>query len=171
MNKEGLQMAKTDFFGPELRMLAIALFMLGVLGPNYFVQKAYSASPTVTPTQGKALIIFVRDFSSDASLVDYRHSPVFEIKSDNSEPNLVGNLSVKTKIRYEVDPGKHLFMVVGENTDFMTADVLPNRAYHVLVLARLGIGRTARLTKFSMTDGLLKARDTDARNVWFSQGE
>jgi len=40
---------------------------------------------------------------------------------------------------YQIEPGEHLFMVVGgENADFMTADVLPNKTYYVLILARPG---------------------------------
>src|SRR5437899_8903073 len=42
-------------------------------------------------------------------------------------------------VAYQLEPGRHLFMVVGgEDADFMTADVLPNRTYYVLVSARPG---------------------------------
>ena len=102
------------------------------------IPEAHAASATVTPMEGKAVIVFVRAFSPDATSVDYRQSPLFKLKSNESEPELIGILSVKTKLAYQVDPGQHLFMVIGENADFMTAEVLPNRIYYVLVLARVG---------------------------------
>ena len=100
--------------------------------------EAHAASATVTPMEGKALIVFVRALSSDATSVDYRRSPVFRLKGSELEPEAIGMLSAKTKLAYQVDPGKHLFMVVGENADFIAAEVLPNKTYYVLVLARVG---------------------------------
>jgi len=96
---------------------------------------------------GKALIVFVRP-PTYVTLVDYGQAPVFKTKNSDSalktggkdaEPEIIGILNAKTMIAYHVDPGRHLFTVVGgENADFMTADVLPNKTYYVLILARPG---------------------------------
>ena len=115
-----------------------SMCLYGYGGHIGFIKDAHSATVTVTPMEGKALIVFVRAPSSDVTSLDYRRSPVFEITNSKSEPELVGILPVKTKIAYQIDPGKHLFMVVGEIAEFMTAEVLPNSTYYVLVLARLG---------------------------------
>ena len=105
-------------------------------------RSAAQPSTTVGPLPGKALVVFVRTLSSDATSVDYRRSPVFEIRSGASAPELAGILPVRTMLAYQTDPGKHLFMVVGENADFMTAEVLPNATYYVLVTGRVAT-RTA----------------------------
>jgi len=131
-------MARTNSFYRLSILYSLALCFLGGSGAIWFIGEARSASPQVVPMEGKALIVFVRAFSSDATSVDFRRSPVFRLKASESEAELVGILSVKTKIAYDVDAGKHLFMVVGENLDFMTADVLPNRTYFVVVTARVG---------------------------------
>src|SRR5882672_10885864 len=101
-------------------------FLLSALLYGYG-DPTHSADTVVGPTEGKALVVFVRTLSSDATSVDFRRSPVFELKSGASVPELVGILSVRMMVAYQIDPGMHLFMVVGENADFMTADVLPNR--------------------------------------------
>jgi hypothetical protein len=95
----------------------------------------------------KALIVFVRP-PSGVTIVDYARAPVFRAKNSDSapetvgkdsEPEIIGILNAGTMVAYHVDPGRHLFVVVGgEDADFIIADVLPNRTYYVLVLARPG---------------------------------
>jgi hypothetical protein len=82
------------------------------------------------------------------TLVDYARAPVFRAKNSDSapdvagkdsEPEIIGILSAGTMVAYQADPGRHLFVVVGgEDADFISADVLPNRTYYVLVSARPG---------------------------------
>lgn len=128
-------MTKTSALHHLLVVFAAVLSLCGYGGHIEFIQYAHAAS--ATPMEGKALIVFVRT-SSDVTQLNYRSSPVFEIKNINSDPELVGILREKTKIAYQVDPGKHLFMAVDEIAEFMTADILPNMTYYVLVLARPG---------------------------------
>ena len=135
-------MNKTNASHPLLVVFAVVLFLCGNGGHIALMQEAHASNDTATPIEGKAVIVFVRTNSSDATSVDYRRSPVFKLKSGESEPELVGILPVKTKIAYQIDPGKYLFMVVGESAEFMTAEVLPNTTYYVLILARVG-SRTA----------------------------
>ncbi len=105
-------------------------------------------SAAVTPWPGKALVVFVRP-PSGLTFVDYARAPVFRAQSaelvldpveKNSEPEIVGILPANTKIAYQIDPGKHLFMAVGEGADFMAANVLANRIYYAVVLAQPGKG-------------------------------
>jgi hypothetical protein len=143
-------MARAGSISAALVIPAIAAAFLGLTGSGLFVRAAYSASPDVAPMQGKALIVFVRDLSSDASSVDYRRSPLFTLTGSDLKPEAIGILSARTKLAYHADPGKHLFMIVGENADFMAAEVLPNRTYHVLVSAR--VGNRAALFTFKAVD-------------------
>ena len=119
-------------------LATVLCFYYGIGDSAKPLSKAHAAGAAVTPMEGKSLIVFVRALSSDATSVDYRKSPLFSLKGSESQPELIGILSAKTKLAYEIDPGQYLFMVVGENADFMTAEVLPNRVYYVLVLARIG---------------------------------
>lgn len=57
---------------------------------------------------------------------------------DNDEPEFVGIVSTNYKIAYQTTPGNHLFMVMGENADFLQADLAADRIYYVVVEPHLG---------------------------------
>jgi hypothetical protein len=63
-------------------------------------------------------------------------SSVFEIKGE--KPTLAGIVAAKKKVAYQLEPGKHLFMVVGESADFMSSELEANKTYYVLVTPRMG---------------------------------
>lgn len=88
-----------------------------------------SASPT--PLPGKAMVIFMR--GRDSALVQ---STVYEVKG--TELEMIGIVAAKTKVAYQVDPGKRVFMALGESADFMNADVQAGRTYYVSVVPGLG---------------------------------
>lgn len=64
-------------------------------------------------------------------------SSVFEINDQN--PSLAGILAAKKKMAYQLEPGEHLFMVIGESADFMSAKVEANKTYYTLVTPRMGV--------------------------------
>src|SRR6266850_1603642 len=138
-------MTKTILSPHLLIASAFGLCLYGCAGPTE--RGETQVRPSVAPMPGQALIVFVRP-SSYITLVDSARAPVFKAKNSDSapeavgkdsEPEIIGILNARTMVAYHVDPGRHLFVVVGgESADFMTADVLPNRTYYVLVLARPG---------------------------------
>ncbi|HEY6721712.1 MAG TPA: hypothetical protein VI363_08755, partial [Burkholderiales bacterium] len=90
-----------------------------------------------------ALIVFIRP-PMDVTILDYGRAPVFKVNGGDSEGNgadleILGLLPVKTKLAYQADPGKYLFMSVGKNADFIAAEVLPDRTYYISILARSGV--------------------------------
>jgi hypothetical protein len=85
------------------------------------------------PPTGKALVVFMRPTSFGGAI----KATVYDVSS--SEPQFLGISSRKTKIAYVADPGKHVFMVVGENADFMDADLVADKTYYVLVSPRMGM--------------------------------
>ncbi len=85
-----------------------------------------------TPDKGKALVVFMRPSTLGFGV----QSSVFEVKKDDVK--LVGIVAAKKKVSYQVEPGKHLFMVVGESADFMTAELKENKIYYALVTPRAG---------------------------------
>jgi hypothetical protein len=85
------------------------------------------------PQEGKAMVVFMRPNNLGYDI----QSSVFDIK--DNQPELVGIVAASTKVAYQVDPGPHLFMVIGESADFMSANLLPNKTYYALVEPRMGM--------------------------------
>jgi hypothetical protein len=67
------------------------------------------------PAPGGSVIIFMRPSFVGGAI----QSSVFELRPDGDK--FVGIVSSKTKIAYATEPGPHLYMVTGENADFMRA--------------------------------------------------
>ncbi|HVS27869.1 MAG TPA: hypothetical protein VHE58_11360 [Burkholderiales bacterium] len=112
---------------------ALALLVSGCAGTVKNMREVPAESVTIAPEAGKAMVVFMRPSGLGFAI----QSSVFEIKNNN--PALVGIVAAKTKVAYQLDPGEHLFMVVGESADFMSANVLPNKTYHALVTPRIGV--------------------------------
>lgn len=84
------------------------------------------------PSPDKAVVIFFR-----SSPYKYEvQSSVFEV--EGGQNRLVGIVSSGAKIAYATAPGRKLFMVIGENADFMEADLEAGRTYYVYVAPREG---------------------------------
>lgn len=81
----------------------------------------------------KARIVFMRPSTLGFAV----QSSVFEVVS--GEPELIGIVSAKKKVGFSCSPGKHLFMVIGESADFMSADVVAGKTYYAVVTPRMGI--------------------------------
>ncbi|MDH5631564.1 MAG: hypothetical protein OEZ10_01070 [Gammaproteobacteria bacterium] len=91
-------------------------------------------SPALSkPSPGKAKIIFVRPHGTTIQ------GSIFKI--EDNQPSIIAILAGQKKFDYEVDPGKHLFMIVGEAADFMSANVVANKTYYVYVYMRAGVLR------------------------------
>lgn len=120
----------------RLSSIALAAFALGLAGCEGTVQhmrEVPAAAAPAAPEPGKAMVVFMRPSGLGFAV----QSSVFEIK-DNF-PSLVGIVAAKTKVAHQVAPGKYLFMVIGENADFMTAEVAAGRTYYVRVEPRMGM--------------------------------
>jgi hypothetical protein len=51
----------------------------------------------------------------------------------------IGTVSAGTHVAYHAEPGRHMFMVIGENADFMQADLLADKTYSAVVAPRFGM--------------------------------
>jgi hypothetical protein len=85
------------------------------------------------PEPGKALLVFMRPSGVGSGI----QSTVYEVSGD--EVRIIGIVSAKTKIAYQAEPGKQLFMTVGESADFMSAELQPGRTYYASVAPRMGL--------------------------------
>jgi hypothetical protein len=110
-----------------------------------------------SPDQGKAMVVFMRP----ATLGYAIQSSVFEVVQD--DPKLVGIVAAKKKVAYQVVPGKHLFMVVGESADFMSAELDANKTYYALVTPRMGMWKA----RFSLKPVSADELQSPKFNQWY----
>lgn len=92
-----------------------------------------SVAPAPSPTPGKALVVFMRPSNYGGGI----QASVYEASQPKEE--FIGIVSANTKVAFQADPGEHLFMVIGENADFMNATLEAGKTYHVLVSPRMGV--------------------------------
>lgn len=92
--------------------------------------------------QDKAAIIFMRASNYGGAIT----SPLVSLDKDgNSE--MVAILGPGEKMVHYVEPGEHTFMIVGENGDFLKANVDAGKAYYAIIRPRMGIWKA----RFSLT--------------------
>ncbi len=118
----------TTFVGIGIAMLV----MTGCAGKVKNMQPTSAGSIKTVPDKGKSMIVFLRPSTFGFGV----QSSVFEMRGTN--PHLVGIVAAKKKVAYQLKPGKHTFMVVGESGDFMSANLKPNKTYYALVTPRMG---------------------------------
>lgn len=84
------------------------------------------------PSADSAVVIFLRPSTLGYAI----QSSVFDLAPAGDQ--FVGIVSSTTKVAYVTTPGEHLFMVIGENADFMKATLAPGKTYYALVTPRFG---------------------------------
>ncbi len=115
-----------------LVLLALALGFGGCAGKVKRMDVAPEGKGIEAPQSGMSKVVFMRPSGMGYAV----QSSVFEIK--NNAPSMVGIVAAKTKVAYELEPGEHLFMVVGESADFMSATLEADKTYYALVTPRMG---------------------------------
>lgn len=92
-----------------------------------------SAKTEYKPSKDKAMIVFMRPSLLGGAI----QASVFDISGKTDQ--LVGIVSGQTKTAYFTEPGEKLFMVIGENADFMNATLEAGKTYYALVSPRMGV--------------------------------
>ena len=125
-------MALKKLFLAFITLLLLPLLLFGCTGAVRHMEAVATSDVVDEPESGKSVVVFLRP-----SRIGYAvQSSVFEIKDD--KPSLVGVVAAKKKVAYQLDPGEHLFMVIGESADFMSATIEANRIYYAIVAPRMG---------------------------------
>jgi hypothetical protein len=122
-----------------MRALAAALVTLvlagcaGTPGANISPLMVRHGKQRIVP-QGpdEALILFVRENEDNSGT----QATVYEIADDGD--HFVGVSSGSTRLAWAVHPGYHLFMVIGETADFLSAQVGGGKTYYMMVVPRWG---------------------------------
>lgn len=113
--------------------LCIGLVFVWLLsGCQSTLMERASEQVLTNATNGKAQVVFMRSSFVGGAI----QASIFDVTKPESK--FVGILSNNTKIAYDVSPGEHMFMVVGENADFLKATVVENKTYYTIVTPRMG---------------------------------
>lgn len=113
--------------------VSFSLLISGCAGTVKNMGEVPAERIAAAPAEGKAMVVFMRPSTLGFAI----QSSVFEVKDGSSM--LVGIVAALAKVSYQVDAGKHQFMVIGESADFMNAELLPNKTYYALVTPRMGV--------------------------------
>ncbi len=114
-------------------LAALALSASACAGTIKNMKEVPAGTSEPKPAPGKAMVVFLRPSGMAYAI----QSTVFEMKGQ--EPVLVGIVAAKTKVAWQADPGRHLFMVVGESGDFMSAEVEAGKTYFATITPRMGM--------------------------------
>ena len=123
---------KKRYFISYIASLLLALLLSACAGTVKHMQTVPLDKVVTAPGRGNSMIVFLRPSGIGYAV----QSSVFEIVEDT--PTLIGIVAAKKKVSYQLEPGEHLFMIIGENADFMLAKLVANRTYYAIVTPRMG---------------------------------
>ncbi|MCL1985178.1 MAG: hypothetical protein FWG59_01850 [Betaproteobacteria bacterium] len=88
-------------------------------------------------SENQAAIVFFRDTSFGGAI----QAPVVEsfVEATGSNVEFVGIVSANTKLLHKTTPGKHIFIVGGESSNMLEADLAPQKFYYVRVDPKMGL--------------------------------
>lgn len=142
----------------SLALVLAAVVSAGCAGTIKNMRELPEDAVVPTPSPNEALVVFMRPSGVAFGV----QSSVFEVSG--GKPALVGIVAAKAKVVHAVSPGKHLFMVVGESGDFMSADLAAGKTYYALVEPRLGAWKA----RFSLAPVTREMLGTPEFDDWFS---
>jgi hypothetical protein len=87
------------------------------------------AAANTVPGADDAVVVFAR-LSEERG---FDQVSIFEVDEENRAV-LIGILAAFKKIAHRTTPGRHLFMLIGGDADFMTANIEAGKLYYVAVM-------------------------------------
>jgi hypothetical protein len=115
-----------------LLLTAASLLGCGRQRPPRMSILSHEQSRDLTPSAGKALMVFLRPGKYGGNV------PAL-LWSDG--PEFIGVLHFRTFVAIELEPGAHTFMVQSETGNFLEADLEAGKTYFAVVRARPGWNR------------------------------
>jgi hypothetical protein len=120
--------------GYTMRWIAAIVMLAGLSGcMSSKMVRSDAMDHAPVPAPGKAMVVFLRASSYGGAI----QASVYDTGAESDQ--FIGIISSKTKIAWQADPGDHLFMVIGENADFMIAHLDAGKTYYALVSPRMGV--------------------------------
>ncbi|HET9598467.1 MAG TPA: hypothetical protein VFP65_22960 [Anaeromyxobacteraceae bacterium] len=114
---------------------ALVALSLGACASKSAHMRPVAGDAGVALKAGKdeAIVVFMRPSIYGGAI----QSSVFDATTPESK--FIGIVSAHTKVAYRTTPGEHVFMVVSEAADFMSAQLEPGKTYYARVSARVGM--------------------------------
>ena len=119
--------------------LVILLFCMACAGSSPYMRPA---EPIVGPSQGKALVYFMRPSGLGFAIN-------FQIWDGD---RFIGLSQAKSYFGYQCEPGKHLFIGIAENKRGIEADLEAGKSYYIITQVKIG-GWRARMAFIPVTRG------------------
>jgi hypothetical protein len=91
------------------------------------------ASVNAAPGPDDAVIVFLRPEGTTSAT----QASLFDV-TDGKSNTLIGILAAMKKLAYRTTPGRHVFMAIGEEADFITANLEAGKLYYVLLMLEQG---------------------------------
>ena len=100
-----------------------------VLAALLFCHTVSHSQGITRPKKGKAVVYFVRTMSL-AFAIDFTYY---------DSTKVIGRFNSRNYIRYECEPGEHLFWASASNQDFITAELEAGKIYFVEAVPSAGV--------------------------------
>ena len=111
-----------------MRIIKKSTFTLLIFFLLASIPSSFAQEKITPPTEGKSVIYLLRT-TGLGSLMNFRFF---------KEETYLGKFNGKNYLRYECEPGEHLFWVKAENIDFLKVNLAADRIYLVEVNAVMG---------------------------------
>ena len=116
-----------------LALGCIMMLMSGCATTSSFMNPMPPEEVSITPQSGESVVVFIRPSTYGGGI----QSTAFDITDGDNK--FIGIVSAKTKVVYRTEPGKRMFMIIGESADFLEANLGPEKTYYALVRPRMGV--------------------------------
>ncbi len=113
----------------RLSAIFLSIFFVGCASNPMQVSQSQSLEP---PGPAESQVIFMRSSFVGSAI----NASLYDVTGE--KPEFIGIIANGTKIAYDTQPGKRVFMVVSEAADFMEADLAPGKTYYSIVTPRMG---------------------------------
>lgn len=114
-------------------LVLLALLLGGCAGHSDYMASVPAEKANYAPMADKAMIVFMRPSGLGFAV----QSSVFDVT--NGAPEFIAIVPAKKKVAHEIAPGKYRFMVIGENADFMDAELAAGKTYYAVVAPGMGM--------------------------------
>lgn len=113
---------------------SLIMILIAITGcASSLMQPVPKGPDSYKPAANEATVIFLRTSYFGGAI----QASLFDV---TTKDNLfIGIISAGTKLAFKTTPGKHMFMVVGENGDFMPGEFEGGKTYFAIVIPRMGL--------------------------------
>jgi hypothetical protein len=121
----------------SMKRLTTILFFVAIIATtscaSQYMQPVVHAPSAAQLSPEQSAIVFFRDTSFGGAI----QAPIAE--GINNNVSFVGIVSANTKLLHKTTPGQHIYVVGGESSNLLFADLEPQKFYYVRVSPKMGL--------------------------------